>query len=53
LSGVRGKFRPPPPPGRQPEQDDRPQGVLDPRETNTGHGKKTADKWTSDTLRRR
>ena len=29
----------------QPDQDDRPQGVLDPRKTNTGHGKKTADKW--------
>ena len=26
-------------------EDDRPQGIVDPRTKNSGHGQKTADKW--------
>lgn len=36
-----------PGPGQEAEQNShaRPQGVVDPRTKNSGHGQKTADKW--------
>jgi hypothetical protein len=36
---------PHPSPADQMRGDDRPQDALDPRAKNSGHGKKTADKW--------
>ena len=36
---------PHPNPAEQMRGDDRPQDALDPRAKNSGHGKKTADKW--------
>ena len=33
------------PPSQKMIDDDRPQEALDPRAKNSGHGKKTADKW--------
>jgi hypothetical protein len=36
---------PPVSPQDQMRETDRPQDTLDPRAKNSGHGKKTADKW--------
>jgi hypothetical protein len=39
------KNDPPKNPRDEMRNDDRPQDTLDPRAKNSGHGKKTADKW--------
>jgi hypothetical protein len=40
-----GREERPPAPADRMREPDRPQDTLDPRAKNSGHGKKTADKW--------